>query len=658
MKRGSQPGRVTTFYSYKGGTGRSMLLANVAWLLASAGERVLVMDWDLEAPGLHRYFKPFLRDSNLESTRGTINWLGDYCEAALESRSTDIESIVREFADPRSYAVSLNTADFLPKGGGIDLIGAGRQDDSYARLVDSFNFDRLYNELQGADFIAASKSILTSVEGYDHVLVDSRTGISDSAGICTVGLADSLVVCFTYNNQSVCGAAQVARSARAQQDAVRSKAASEGREMQPFQVFGVPARIETIDPDRLRRRRNFARAAFDGVVNIIEPGQEQKYWSEVEVPHHALYGYEEVLAVCMEKIEDPRGVLAGAQRIARLVCSNEPRSFPGLNDSEQKALRDAFERSDDFCFAPAATTAWDRISRRLGETEEQRATLVDELAPMLMQLYARPATGSAVHQRVRLRELAVSREERRMLNRLLALGVVTPSMPAAGRRTYMVVDDSVAQHWVELRHLLHTQGDVLDVRDWVEEMRRSWEARGMNLTSFLEVAANVKSDRRGSLGSRESWIGRHNQEFLQGILQAISLKERLTTVDEIRSTFKDEAEVLKYNGERNYRRARNVGALACAISLALGLGSTIYFAGLSHARELALKNARTSYEEVGQQLARAQAAGQIINADNSALKFELVTKLESLMQSCQRAIPDDTSKAAAHSARGPLNPKK
>ena len=34
------PGRITTFYSYKGGTGRSMLLANVAWILASAGKRV------------------------------------------------------------------------------------------------------------------------------------------------------------------------------------------------------------------------------------------------------------------------------------------------------------------------------------------------------------------------------------------------------------------------------------------------------------------------------------------------------------------------------------------------------------------------------------------------------------------------------------------
>ena len=45
-------GRIITFYSYKGGTGRTMALANVGWILASSGKRVLLVDWDLEAPGL------------------------------------------------------------------------------------------------------------------------------------------------------------------------------------------------------------------------------------------------------------------------------------------------------------------------------------------------------------------------------------------------------------------------------------------------------------------------------------------------------------------------------------------------------------------------------------------------------------------------------
>ena len=34
-------GRIVTFYSYKGGTGRTMTLANIAWILAAAGRRLL-----------------------------------------------------------------------------------------------------------------------------------------------------------------------------------------------------------------------------------------------------------------------------------------------------------------------------------------------------------------------------------------------------------------------------------------------------------------------------------------------------------------------------------------------------------------------------------------------------------------------------------------
>ena len=65
----SPHGEVITFYSYKGGTGRSMALANTACLLAGegpaewTGKRVLMVDWDLEAPGLHRYFRGALGSS-------------------------------------------------------------------------------------------------------------------------------------------------------------------------------------------------------------------------------------------------------------------------------------------------------------------------------------------------------------------------------------------------------------------------------------------------------------------------------------------------------------------------------------------------------------------------------------------------------------------
>ena len=53
-------GSIVTFYSYKGGVGRSFALANTAALLSSWGYRTLCVDWDLDAPGLQEYFAPWV----------------------------------------------------------------------------------------------------------------------------------------------------------------------------------------------------------------------------------------------------------------------------------------------------------------------------------------------------------------------------------------------------------------------------------------------------------------------------------------------------------------------------------------------------------------------------------------------------------------------
>ena len=58
---------IVTFYSFKGGVGRSMAMAACAYLFAQRGLRTLAIDFDLEAPGLERYF--FDDHAVLESVR-------------------------------------------------------------------------------------------------------------------------------------------------------------------------------------------------------------------------------------------------------------------------------------------------------------------------------------------------------------------------------------------------------------------------------------------------------------------------------------------------------------------------------------------------------------------------------------------------------------
>jgi cellulose biosynthesis protein BcsQ len=176
MQANRPPGRILTFYSYKGGTGRSMAVANIAWVLASSGRRVLVIDWDLEAPGLHRYFHPFLIDKELSASHGLIDLVDNYANQAirpLDPGAPPDPDWYLEYADFSEYTVSINF-DRFGKGGKIDLLPAGRQDDRYALTVSSFNWQNFYERLGGGGFFEAVKARARA--NYDYVLIDSRTG--------------------------------------------------------------------------------------------------------------------------------------------------------------------------------------------------------------------------------------------------------------------------------------------------------------------------------------------------------------------------------------------------------------------------------------------------------------------------------------------------
>src|SRR6266700_3396785 len=78
-------GIVYTFYSFKGGSGRTMALANVAALLAKWGHSVLVVDWDLEAPGLERFFAKL--EPNFHNSRATGNGIVDLVQARADGET-------------------------------------------------------------------------------------------------------------------------------------------------------------------------------------------------------------------------------------------------------------------------------------------------------------------------------------------------------------------------------------------------------------------------------------------------------------------------------------------------------------------------------------------------------------------------------------------
>ena len=160
--------------------------------------------------------------------------------------------------------MSLRFPEF-PEGGTIDFVPAGRQGTTYAPRVNSFNWQTFYDRLGGWAFLEAAKRVMQ--ENYEYILIDSRTGASDTAGICTVQMPDSLVVFFTYNNQSIEGAVGIAHSAYDQRYK-QTDGSSNG-----FTIFPVATRVDQAELDKLAVRRNYAQAVFDRLMDHIPPNQ-------------------------------------------------------------------------------------------------------------------------------------------------------------------------------------------------------------------------------------------------------------------------------------------------------------------------------------------------------------------------------------------------
>jgi len=283
-------GQIVTFYSYKGGTGRTMALANVAWILAANGRRVLVADWDLESPGLDRFFQPFLRGRDVREEPGIIDMIRDYERVAKKTEAAKRDGIITDLSRVQRYAFSLDW-DF-PGDGSLDFLSPGKQNRDYVATLSALDWDSFYESLSGGQFLDALRADMK--KNYDYVLIDSRTGLSDIADICTVHLPDVLVDCFTLSTQGIEGAAKVAQLVRQRQlHADRA-----------IRVLPVPMRIDRAEKEKADAGRLVAMLNFAGLPEGLSDAQRREYWTSIEVPYQAFYAYEETLAT----FGDPPGV--------------------------------------------------------------------------------------------------------------------------------------------------------------------------------------------------------------------------------------------------------------------------------------------------------------------------------------------------------------
>jgi len=182
-----------TFYSYKGGVGRTLALANVADRLSARGKRVFLLDFDLEAPGLDAYF-PKVN----QATPGIVEYVSRYADTGVVPPLKD-------------YVTEVHPRDGQDAGE-IFLMRSGLRDSEYQRLLAHMNWKDFYANRHGFLFVENLKGAIESDYSPDYLLVDSRTGLTDTSGICTLQLPDAVVFLFGLNNQNIEGTAQIYKS--------------------------------------------------------------------------------------------------------------------------------------------------------------------------------------------------------------------------------------------------------------------------------------------------------------------------------------------------------------------------------------------------------------------------------------------------------------
>jgi MinD-like ATPase involved in chromosome partitioning or flagellar assembly len=377
-------GEIVTFYSYKGGTGRSMVLANVGHLLTASGSygspRVLLIDWDLEAPGLERFFG--MKPSAGRSGPGLIDYLTDMA-ALYQGQAPKGELPERMARDQRAVQIfKQGTVRYPLKKYYVSAVGgrrnlclmhAGRSlsepggQDAYWEKVRSFDWEKFYHG-HGSFFTHFRELLMAD---FDYVLIDSRTGLTDIGGICTRVMPQKLVLVFAPNHQNIDGVLDVAEKS------INYRMAS--RDPRSLTVFPLASRIDGQNSqlrttwwlggeERGERIRGY-QPIFEEFLSKayrLDRCELSEYFDATQIPHDSSYAYGEAIAAAIDGTNDRLSIgYACEQLTRRLVQLSGPwEPLDQRTGVQTGTVFINYRRADS---AAAAARLYDGLAERLGQ---------------------------------------------------------------------------------------------------------------------------------------------------------------------------------------------------------------------------------------------------------------------------------------------------
>lgn len=325
-----------TFYSVRGGVGRSTALGYCGRILAARGRRVICVDLDLEAPGLASLFGV---ESQVSEDQGVVHLL-----VALDKG---------EEPDVSKHLIRVTESSELY------CLPAGQPSAEYARLLRLINPSAWYSEERNP--LRNLLSALTDKLPFrpDVILFDARTGISEISAPLLFDLADIAVIVFFPHPQARRATKEVVRallSSRTRRNIGNRKFAPEPR----FLVSPIPSsRI----PEVVQRYRNRSQ---DWIAEWMAPIGNGATGSISELVHFV--PYKEDIATAdsvLPSIDSWRDYEPVAEWIERFLPSDEdaepplPQNLKGRVLSELQFSAGTAEYQEDFLntFVEAGLTA-------------------------------------------------------------------------------------------------------------------------------------------------------------------------------------------------------------------------------------------------------------------------------------------------------------
>ncbi|HYJ87053.1 MAG TPA: tetratricopeptide repeat protein [Pyrinomonadaceae bacterium] len=570
MTTRNKKGQIITFYSYKGGTGRSMALANVAWILASAGKRVLTLDWDLEAPGLHRYFYPFLIDKNLTSSDGLIDFVIKFNEVAMDSQRkllmqsektrdplapesagtvpapaagkqglgthTQLSDPTSEISAPTDRVSDADTSQLTKKepkkdiewykpyanilryaysldwkfdnGGVLDFIPAGRQGSSYSTRVNSFNWQTFYEQLRGGDLLDLAKERMRSE--YDYILIDSRTGVSDTSGICTIQMPDILVICFTLNNQSIEGAVSVAKSVQEQRT----------KENRRIEIFPVPMRVENAEKIKLQNRKDYAKNKFKLFPNTLPGEKRDKYWGDVPVIYVPYYAYEEILAAFGDNSADKISVLAATEELTSYLTHGEVTKLAPISEPVRIRVLSVYEGG------PRSTSPAEEQNRFAESVFEGLSTEDKERTRRVFTRLVRVAQPNEVggDRLLKLRNREIEESDRTPLRALVNSRLLALEDLPNGGYIVQLASESLLADWKRFRGWVDDDREFLLWRQKLQAKLDEWDKSNRDPGALMSGPPLREAERW--LNERATDLNSNEAAYIQS-----SIEERAKAIE-------------------------------------------------------------------------------------------------------------------------------